>query len=460
MEADLISILSFLIIGIAAGFFTGLFYSRSKDKTKSADQKELLDLREQYQNLDKEKSILSDRLQNAEKVFSEQKAELEKKEQINLKMNSEISKWQEQNKFLKEKLDSQKEEMEKLQQKFTTEFENLASKILKQNTRDFTETNEKRMTEILDPLKDKISTFEKKVSDVYDKEAKDRHSLKGEIKQLYELNKKINEEAHNLTKALKGDTKTQGNWGEFILEKILESSGLIKGKEYETQYSTTNPEGKRIQPDVVVYLPDDKHIIIDSKVSLTAYEEFVNEEDEAKRDRLLKNHLISVQSHIKKLSEKNYQQGAGMDSPDFVLLFLPIESSFSLAIQADRNLYSFAWDRKVVMVSPSTLLATLKTISSVWKHERQTKNALDIAEKAGSLYNKFVGFVEDMQKIERGLDSSRNAYNDAMNKLKEGRGNLVRQTERIRKLGAKTNKKLPKDLTEGAEDENQLEEEE
>ena len=263
---------------------------------------------------------------------------------------------------------------------------------------------------------------------------------------MLELNNTLNNQAQNLTNALKGDNKQQGNWGEMVLERILESSGLIKGEEYETQFSDTNSDNKRIQPDVLIKLPDSKHIIVDSKVSLVAYERFTNSEEETERDLALKNHVLSVKNHVKHLSEKNYQTGIGVNSPDFVLLFIPIESSFSAAIQGDEGLYNYAWDKKVVIVSPTTLLATLRTIASVWKHERQTKNAIEIADKAGRLYDKFKSFIDDMQKIDRGINATRTAYDDAFNKLKTGTGNLIRRAENIKELGAKTNKSIPQDL--------------
>lgn len=260
------------------------------------------------------------------------------------------------------------------------------------------------------------------------------------------LNQNLSEDAQNLTKALKGENKTQGNWGELILEKVLESSGLEKGLEYITQVSSTNDDGKRIQPDVVVLLPDDKNIIIDSKVSLTAYESYISEENEDLRNSHLNNHLISVKNHIKNLSEKNYQLAKNINTPDFVLLFMPIESAFSLALQKDNMLYNYAWDRKIVIVSPTTLLATLKTIASIWKQDKQTKNAFKIADEAGKMYDKFVGFVEDMLKIENGISATKKSYDAAMNKLQEGRGNLINKAQDIQKLGISNSKQLPQQI--------------
>lgn len=357
------------------------------------------------------------------------------------------------NKGLEEKLNSQKGEMDNLQKTFTTEFENLANKILEDKSKKFTEQNKTNLDAILNPLKENITRFEKKVDETYKAEASERNSLKGEIKALVTLNKQISEEANNLAKALKGDTKKQGNWGEIILEKVLERSGLQKGAEYEMQVSLTGDDSKRVQPDAVIYLPDKKHIIIDAKVSLVAYESFVNAQTDEDREKNLQAHVISVKNHIKGLSEKNYQTLGALNTPDFVLLFMPIESSFSLAVQTDNELFNYAWDRKIVIVSPSTLLATLRTIASIWKQERQTRNALEIAEEGGKLYDKFVLFVEDLIGIGKKMDETKNIYTEAMKKLKDGSGNLVRRAEKMKTLGAKTTKELPKNLIERASEE-------
>ncbi len=301
----------------------------------------------------------------------------------------------------------------------------------------------------MNPLKEKLQLFEKKVDDTYQKGLKDQTDLRAELKKLHDLNSKISEEAGNLTKALKGDVKKQGNWGEVVLERILERSGLNEGENgYQKQFNDFSDDGRRIQPDVVINLPDNKHIIIDSKVSLIAYERAVNAVTVEERAQHVKGHLISLKAHIKSLSEKHYQTAKKLNSPDFVLLFLPIESSFSLAIQEDQELFSFAWDQKVVIVSPSTLLATLRTIASIWQQENQTRNALEIAKQGGALYDKFVNFIGDMEKIGNNLRLTQNSYTDAMNKLSEGRGNLVRSTEKLKILGAKASKELPKKMLE------------
>jgi len=397
--------------------------------------------------LERENSLFADRNQSLQKEKEELNQQIQQLRNENLIQGQQLARAEADFSNLHEKLDSQRKEMEALQQKFTTEFENIATKILKQNTLDFSATHQKNIAELLTPLKEKIQTFEKKVEDTYEKGLKEQTDLKAELKKLHDLNLKISDEAHNLTRALKGDVKKQGNWGEVILERILERSGLTEGREYKKQESFTDDHGQRFQPDVVVHLPDQKHIIVDSKVSLVAYERLVNADNEKDRGQFAKEHLQSIRSHIKGLSEKHYQQSASFNSPDFVLLFVPIESSFSVAVQEDQDLFAYAWENKVVIVSPSTLLATLRTIASIWQQENQTRNAQEIARQSGALYDKFVAFVADMEAIGRSIDISRKTYDSALNKLYSGSGNLVRRAENIRKLGAKTTKELPSELT-------------
>ncbi len=434
---DLMGIV-YLIVGIGIGFLIGKILKKDANSEETDTDNSA--------QLTEELGTLKGRLNAAVENYQEQKNQITTLSEQKVTLVSENSQLKEANNNLTAKLAEHKNEVEQLQKKFTLEFENIANKLLKQNTTDFAESNQKRLSEILNPLKENIKTFEEKVEEKYVKEVKERSALIEQIKSLEKLNTQMSEDAHNLTKALKGDNKAQGNWGELILEKVLESSGLINGEEYKTQHSTTNDEGSRIQPDVVILLPENKHIIVDSKVSLVAYQEYINSEDKDSQESALKNHVISVKSHIKGLSEKHYTTGKGIDSPDFVLLFMPIESSFGLAMKADNQLYQFAWDKKVVIVTPSTLLATLKTIKSVWNNEKQTKNAIEIARQAGALHDKFVGFVEDMEKIKKSLTQSNAAYDKAFNKLKTGNGNLIDATTRIKKLGAKTKKQLPNEL--------------
>jgi DNA recombination protein RmuC len=334
-------------------------------------------------------------------------------------------------------------ELEQIQKRLTMEFENLANNILKVHSAEFTSLNQKNIGDILSPLKEKISIFEKKVEESYEKTLRDQTDLKAELKKLQDLNLRISDEAHNLTQALKGDVKKQGNWGEFVLERVLERSGLTNGREYEREVVDENSDGKQIRPDVIIHLPDKKHLIIDSKVSLVAYERLVNESSDEHRSIHLADHLKSLRSHIKMLSDKHYQTAKNLNSPDFVLLFLPIESSFSIAVQGDQELFNYAWDNKVVIVSPSTLLATLRTIASIWKQENQTKNAIEIASLGASLYDKFVNFVQDLEKVGKGIETAQSSYSNALSKLHSGKGNLVRTSEKLKELGIKTQKALP-----------------
>ncbi|MDB4533488.1 DNA recombination protein RmuC [Vicingaceae bacterium] len=444
-----------LIIGIAIGFALGWLYTKGNNSSPD-NSLELDELNKKINDLSLEKGELTGKINTSRDVFIEQKGNLEKlSEQKNLLL-SENAQLKEAHQNVSNKLIEQKTEVDQLQKKFTLEFENIANKLLKQNTTDFAEANQKRLSEILDPLKENIKTFEQKVEEKYVKEVKERSALMTEVKTLSELNQQMREDAQSLTKALKGDSKTQGNWGELILEKILENSGLVKGEEYKTEDFYTNQTGGGSRLDVVINLPDEKQIIIDSKVSITAYTNYIETDDETEKAVHIKAHLASVKSHIDLLSKKDYSQIPGLNTPDFVLMFMPSEPSFSFTLQNDPNIYNYAWDKKIVVVSPTTLLATLRTVASVWKQERQTKNALEIARQSGALYDKFVGFITDLEKIDKGLKTSQDAYNNAVNKLKTGSGNLIGRAEKIRTLGAKTSKQIDTKYLE--ENNNQIEE--
>jgi len=375
-----------------------------------------------------------------------QRLQLELSQQLEISTNRgiEIATLNNINLNLEEKLHNQKNEIENLQKRLTTEFENIATRILKDRSDEFTVYNHKNLSEILNPLKERIQLFEKKVDETYDKELRDKISLREEVRKLTELNTRVSEEANNLTKALKGDVKKQGNWGEVILERVLERSGLTKGQEYEREAVIEGADHSVQRPDVIIHLPDNKHIVIDSKVSLVAYERLMSAETENQRISYLKDHINSLRNHVKLLGEKNYQNAQNINTPDFVLMFLPIEASFSVAVQGDSEIFGYAWEKKIVIVSPTTLLATLRTISSIWKQENQTKNAQEIARLSGALYDKFVGFAEDMSRIKANIDRTSSAYDDAMKKMKDGSGNIIRTAEKIKELGAKTgNKSLP-----------------
>lgn len=439
----------YLLIGLSTGAMIGYLASRlirQKGESNGDTTHFLI-----------EKSVLEERIStlNSEHHRRENAWELEKKKlndelsnekELMLQVRTKLAQQEESMRNMERKMAEEKETIEKIQQRFVHEFDALSQKILDEKSKKFTEQNKEQIEHVLNPLKEKISVFEKQVKDAYEHEVRDKISLREEVKKLIELNKKVSEEANNLAHALKGDSKTQGNWGELVLEKVLERSGLKKDIEYKTQVSGTDDELKRVQPDVVVFLPDEKHIIIDSKVSMVAYERMVNATEEQERKLSAKAHVESVRNHIKQLGEKDYTRITSLHTPDFVLLFMPIEAAFSAAIQEDAELFNLAWDKKIVIVSPTTLLATLKTISSMWKQERQVQNALEIAKAAGDMYDKFVGFTEDLKHIGKTIDDSKKSYDNALNKLTTGKGNLISRAEKLKALGAKADKQINQTL--------------
>ncbi|MDY0286684.1 MAG: DNA recombination protein RmuC [Bacteroidales bacterium] len=334
-------------------------------------------------------------------------------------------------------------EKNKISNQLRNEFELIATKIFKTQSLEFKDINRESLHSLLNPLHEKIKGFETVVKEIWDKEQRESISLKHEVKTLTALNQQLSQETGNLTKALKSDSKQQGNWGEMILESILEKSGLQKGVNFETQYSTLGEDGQRIQPDVIIRLPDKKHIIIDAKVSLTAYERFINAEDENSRNVYIHEHIKSVKNHIHELHKKNYQQGKGLNSPDFILLFIPVESSFSTAVKADENLFSAAWDKNIVIVSPSTLLATLMTIANIWRQENQNENAKSIAIAGGQLYDKVAGIINDYEKLYKNLQTVDNTM-ESINRKLRGQGGLVSKVETMKQMGARATKSIDK----------------
>lgn len=348
-----------LISGVILGGLVGWFMAKSRSNTTNSSE---ADLQNKLQLAEERYGMIA-------KELTEVKPELSTERNKSLALSNQLTKVETEHKNLQSKLEDQKAELEKLNERFAHEFKNLANEIFEEKSKKFTEQNKTNIHDLLNPLKEKIGEFQKKVEDSNKEGAERNASLVTQIKHLSDLNKQITKEAENLTKALKGDSKAQGNWGEVILERILEKSGLEKGREYETQVSETGDDGKRYQPDVVIRLPDNKHVIVDSKVSLTAYERFVNEENEADKLVQLKLHINSIKTHIKGLSEKSYQNLYGLDGLDFVLLFIPIEPAFTLAVQHDQDLFNDAYSRNIVIVSPTTLIATLRTIASIWKQE-------------------------------------------------------------------------------------------
>jgi len=331
------------------------------------------------------------------------------------------------------------------------QFENLANQIFEAKTKQFKEQNSSSLNEIVSPLKEQLGDFKKRIEHVYEHETRDRVTLREEISQLRKDTQKMNQEALNLTRALKGDNKTQGNWGEMILEKVLEESGLRKGIEYDPQGAFRDDDNSLFKPDVIIRLPGDKDVVVDSKVSLVAYERYCSTEDDDERIKALKEHTLAVRQHIKGLSEKDYSSLKGLRSLDFVLLFMPIEAAFMAAFQADEKVFADAFEHKIIVVTPTTLLATLRTIENIWRYERRNENARIIAEKAGSLYDKIRGFVEDLDKLGNQLSTVNKTYTGVMGKLTQGQGNLIRQANSFVELGVKVKKAIPKNISEQAQ---------
>ncbi|GAA4277998.1 DNA recombination protein RmuC [Aquimarina mytili] len=426
-----------IVISIIIGFFIGKYVAALKNKSEQSA------LNERYSQL---QSQIEEQKQHSEKQLSEISHEREEIRREKDFLNTELTRRNTEYENLLLKNQEQKDEVEKLQEKFTKEFENLANKILDEKSNKFTEQNKENIKNILTPLQEKIITFEKKVDQTH-KESIDYHAaLRQQILGLKDLNEQMSKEATNLTKALKGDSKMQGNWGELVLERVLEKSGLEKDREYFIQQSFTTTEGERVLPDVVIYLPDNKKMVIDSKVTLTAYERFVNEDDEDLKANYLKEHIASLKRHVDQLSEKNYQDLYDIESPDFVLLFVPIEPAFAIAINQDSKLYNKAFEKNIVIVTPSTLLATLRTIDTMWNNEKQQRNAIEIARQAGALYDKFEGLIKDLTGVGKKIDDAKKDYSAAMNKLVEGRGNLIISVEKLKKMGAKAKKSLPEPI--------------
>ena len=430
------------------GLFIGKLVSKLNfEKQKTIIEKEKSTLEERVLLLQESKEIVENNYIEFQKELKNNQQEKENLLTINIRQESEIDN-------LQQKLAENKGEVEKLNEKFSKEFENLANKILDEKSSKFTEQNKENIKNILSPLQEKIKGFEDKVEKTH-KESIDYHAaLRQQILGLKELNMQMSKETLNLTKALKGDNKMQGNWGELVLERVLEKSGLEKDREYFVQQSFTNDEGKRVLPDVVIHLPDNKKMIVDAKVSLVAYEQYINEEDEVLRERYLKEHVASLKRHVEQLSAKKYEDIYRIESPDFVLLFIPIEPAFAVALNSDTYLYNKAFEKNIVIVTPSTLLATLRTIDTMWNNEKQQKNALEIARQAGALYDKFQGLLGDLIGIGKRIDDSKKEYSNAMNKLVEGRGNIITSVEKLKKMGAKAKKSLPENIVERAKEEN------
>jgi len=441
-------IIYFILVaaGVAAGYFISVFILRKKESDVA------LDFSRQHGEAEKEKSILAERNHSLQAQLEQVtfRADEAGKQLLDLHSHLAIQKTQNQN--LDEKLVSQKQELEQLQNRFTKEFENLANKILDEKSAKFTEQNRQNLDILLNPLKEKIEIFQKRVDDVHTENVKSTSSLIGQIKTLRELNEQMSKDAVNLTKALKGETKTMGDWGEDILERILEYSGLIRDIHYRIQPSFESENLRQLRPDVIIDLPENRHIVVDSKVSITAYVDSSSEADAARSAEFLKAHAVSIKNHIAGLSQKNYQQLYQLNTLDFVIMFIPNESAYLTAMDFDKGLWNFAFERHIILLGPANLIPALRLIQNLWSTDNQNRNALEIARQCGDLYDKFVGLTGDLIEVGKKMDAAKNGYADAMNKLTEGKGNIINRLENIKKLGAKATKSLPSTLLERAED--------
>ncbi len=430
----IIPVISLVIGGILTYFFTKLKF-----------EKETSILEERTNGLDREKTV-------NEEIIHELKTSVEAIRNEKESLNIELTKKEALINNLQNKLEDQKTDIEKLQEKFAKDFEILASKILEEKSQKFTKKNKENIEQILNPLQEKIRSFEKKVEET-NKESIDRQSaLRTQISNLSKLNERLSSDAINLTKALKGDSKKQGDWGEFQLEILLEKVGLQKDIHYSTQGGFRDDDQNLKKPDFIINLPENKHLIIDSKVSLTAYEKYFNADDKLEETNALKSHILSIRKHFKELGLKKYNDLYSINSPDYVMMFVPIEPALMIALQEENNLYLDALDKNVVLVSTSTLLATLTTVASIWKQEDQKRNVIEIAKQAGALYDKFEGLIQDLLKVGNQLNASQTSYKAAMNKLTEGKGNLIGRVEKLKTLGAKTQKSLPQKILEKAKE--------
>ena len=458
MNDNIILILA-ILIAAAIGGYLGMLFTKLKSKSEKSTleerntnlQQQLSDLKQFYSaESEKQNATFNSQLQELKQTISKIEIEREGIRREKDFLNEDLARKNADFENLQQLNLKREEEVELRQEQLRKDFELLATKILDEKSEKFTLQNKENIKNILNPLQEKILTFEKKVDDTQ-KESISMHSaLKEQLLGLKDLNQQMTKEATNLTRALKGDSKMQGNWGELVLERVLEKSGLEKDREYFVQQNFTRADGSRVLPDIVLHLPDNKKMIIDSKVSLTDYERYVNAEDD-QRELFLKAHINSIKRHVDQLSEKKYEDLYDIESPDFVLLFIPIEPAFAVAINADNSIYNKAFEKNIVIVTPSTLLATLRTVDSMWNNEKQQQNAIEIARQAGALYDKFEGLVKDLTGVGKKIDDAKKDYSSAMNKLVEGKGNLITSVEKIKKLGAKAKKALPESIIKRAE---------
>ncbi|MCL2792008.1 MAG: DNA recombination protein RmuC [Spirochaetaceae bacterium] len=442
---DLFIIAFFGLLGVVAGILVTYFIlksniSRAYEKGKSETEME--------------KIALVERINGFETRIGEQKQDIGQKNEKIETLTERLASMQEKNSVLQTTLEKERSLFQEkiallnnAKEELSAHFSKLSIDIFESRNKVFSQQTNSTLEHLLRPFREQIDNFKKQIESSRAQDLSERASLKTEIQHLTKLNQQITEEAGNLTKALKGEIKTQGTWGEMILEKVLEKSGLVKGREFEIQESLKSADGKRSQPDVVVHLPEGRDVVIDSKVSLVAYDRLVSSESEDEKNQSAKELVASIRNHIKILSEKDYHKLLGINSLDFVFMFVPIEGAFSAVVQADNTIFTAGFEKNIIMVSPSTLLASLRTIENIWKYENQTRNAREIARRAGMLYDKFIGFVTDLENVGKGIDNARKSYDSAFNKLSTGKGNLVRLSENLKQLGADTTKKIPDSLS-------------
>ncbi|WP_353661484.1 DNA recombination protein RmuC [Hydrogenimonas sp. SS33] len=390
------------------------------------------------------------RLKTFERELERSDAELDQAREENGALRQEIARLQTQLEEERKQTALRLEELKGAREAMQKEFKVLASRIMEENSRRFGDLSKERVEAVLNPLKEQVGEFKKRLEAVHTEETKSVSALMSEIRNLKAINQKISEDAINLTRALKGESKTQGVWGEMVLERVLEASGLREGEEFEREVSLQDGDRRRFRPDVIVHLPDERDIVIDAKTSLVAYERYVNEEDEEKKALYARHHLEAVKNHIDRLADKSYTRLDGINTLDFIFMFMPIEGALMLALQSDPTLYDKAFSKHIVLVSPTTLLVALRAVENTWRNERQNRNALEIARQAGALYDKFAGFAEELEKVGKQLDTLQRTYEGAWKKLYEGRGNLVRQVQKLRELGARASKQMPKKLADEA----------
>jgi len=447
----------YLIIGLTVGAAAVYFVFSSKIKEQKTIGLKLSELENTNKAIEKDKSdaiqrskILENELAIVKTQNTEYKEEIESLRLIKENLLEDNSILKTNNKNIQEHIDIQKEELEKLNKRFTVEFENITHKLLEESGKKLQEKGEEQLSTILKPFQEKLHELKTQINNTYDKDTQQRIRLHEQVKQLFELNQQISTDAQNLTNALKSNSKIQGDWGEEILENILQQSGLRKGYEYDTQSSFVNADGKQARPDMIVHYPDNRDIIIDSKVSLTDYERYISAENVVEKENALKAHIQSIKQHIKELSDKNYQDLYQIESLDFVMMFVPIEGAYYIAIEEERTLWQYAYEKKIVLINPTNLITALKMISNIWQQDFQNKNVIEIARQSGGLYDSFVLLLDDFLKMEKKMDETKELFANVQKRISTGKGNLIGRVEKIKKLGAKTKKSLPENFKDAA----------